>query len=111
MSDNIGCILILNVTINAKSFVLINLYILNTENNQTLNTILTTMRTIYINENSNFLQAGNFNVFFNTNLGCCGGNPPFEQKSVAKLIGIRETFDSCDVRIIINPKMKWFTLR
>ena len=32
------------------------------------------MKTFDINENTNLLLAGDFNVFFNTNLECCGGN-------------------------------------
>ena len=90
MCDNKGRILILNATIDAKNFVLINLYNPNTENeqNKVLNTLLTMMKTIDINENTNLLLAGDFNVFFNTNLECSGGNPSFKQKSVAKLIEI-----------------------
>ena len=55
MSNNKGGILILNVTIDAKNFVLINLYNLDTENEkvEVLNTLLTKMRTIEKNENSN----------------------------------------------------------
>lgn len=71
------------VTIDAKNFVLTNLYNPNTENEQVevLNTLLTMMKTVDMNENSNLLLAGDFNVFFDTNLECCGGNPPFKQKS------------------------------
>ena len=55
MSDNKDCILILNVTIDTKNFVLINLYNPNTENKQVevLNTLLTMMKTVDINENLN----------------------------------------------------------
>ena len=85
MSGNKGRILILYVTIDAKNFVLTNLYNPNTENEQVevLNTLLTMMKTVDMNENSNLLLAGDFNVFFDTNLECCGGNPPFKQKSKA----------------------------
>ena len=55
MYNNKGRILILNVTIDAKNFILINLYNLDTENEkvEVLNTLLTKMRTIEKNENSN----------------------------------------------------------
>ena len=69
------------------------------------------MKTIDINENSNFLLAGEFNDFFNTNLECCGGTPSFNKKSVAILIEIIETFSLCDVWRIGNPKTKSFTFR
>ena len=67
-----------------------DLYNPNTENEQVevLNTLLTMMKTIDINENSNLLLAGDFNVFFNTNLECCEGISSFKQKSVSKLIEI-----------------------
>ena len=113
MCDNKGRILILNATIDAKNFLLINLYNPNTENEQVevLNTLLTMMKTIDINENTNLLLAGDFDVFFNTNLECSGGNPSFKQKSVAKLIEIIETFNLCDIWRIRNPKTKRFTFR
>ena len=65
MCDNKGRILILNVTIDVKNFVLINLYNPNTENEQVeaLNILLTMMKTNDINENTNLLLAGDFNVF------------------------------------------------
>ena len=65
MCDNNGRILILNVTIDVKNFVLINLYNPNTENEQVeaLNILLTMMKTNDINENTNLLLAGDFNVF------------------------------------------------
>ena len=67
--DNKGHILILNATIDAKNFVLINLYNPNTENEQVevLNTLLAMIKTIDINENTNLLLARDFNVYFNTN--------------------------------------------
>ena len=52
-----------------------------------------------LNTNLNLL-AGEYNLFFNTNLECCEGNPSFKQKSVTKLI-----------KIIRNPKTKRFTFR
>ena len=76
-----------------------------------LNTLLTMMKTIDINENTNLLLAGDFIVFFNTNLECSGGNPSFKQKSVAKLIEIIETFNLCDIWRIRNPKTRRFTFR
>ena len=77
MCDSKGRILVLNVTIDVKNFVLmITLSLLNDPNSKSeqvevLNTLLTMMKTIVINENTNILLAGKFNVFFNTNLKCC----------------------------------------
>ena len=71
---------------------------------EVLNTLLTILKSIDINENTNLLLAGEFNVFFTTNLECCGGNPSFKQKSVAKPIETIETFNLCDIWKIRNPK-------
>ena len=90
MPDNKGNILILNLTIDVKNFVLINLYTPNTKTGfevEVLNTLLTMTKTIDISENTN-LRADDFNVFFKTNLESCRGNPSFKQQSVAKLIEI-----------------------
>ena len=85
----------------------------NTEYEQVevLNTLLTMIKTINMNENSNPLLGGNFNLFFNTNLECCRGNMSSKQKSVAKLIEIIQTFNLCDILRIRNPKTKRFTFR
>ena len=66
ISDNKGHILILNVTIDAKIFVMINSYNPNTENKQieVLNALLTIMKTTGIKENSNLFLARVFNVLF-----------------------------------------------
>ena len=58
--------LILNVTIDVKNFVLINLCNPNTENEQVelLNTLLTMKKAIDINENTKILLAGDFFFFF-----------------------------------------------
>ena len=69
------------------------------------------MKTIDINENSNLLLPGDFNVFFNANLKFCGGNSSFKQKSVAKLNEIIETLNLCDIWRIRNLKTKRFTFR
>ena len=70
---------------------------------EVLNTLLTMLKSIDIYENTNLLLAGEFNVFFTTNLECCGGNPSFKQKSFAKPIETIETFNLCDIWKIRNP--------
>ena len=66
MCDRKGRILILNVTIDAKNFVLINLYNPNTKNEEVevLNTLLTMMKTIDINENTNVLTSRRLQCIF-----------------------------------------------
>ena len=78
---------------------MISLYNPNTENEEVevLKTLLTMVKTTDMSENTDILLAGDFNVVFNTNTACCGSNPSFKQKSVAKLIEIIETFNLCDI--------------
>ena len=61
--------LCLDVTIDAKNVVFVNLCNPNTGNVQAevLNTLLNMMKVNDINKNPNLLLGGNFNVIFNTN--------------------------------------------
>ena len=61
MCENKGLILILNVTIDAKNFVLINLH--NPNTSLSFKYTLTMMKNIDINKNSDLLLARDFNVF------------------------------------------------
>ena len=86
---------------------MINLFNPSTENEQIeVNTLLTMMKTIDRNKNTNLLLAGDFNVFFYSNLECYGGILSFNQKSVAKLTELIQTFNLCDIWRIKNPKTK-----
>ena len=86
---------------------MINLFNPSTENEEIeVNTLLTMMKTIDRNKNTNLLLAGDFNVFFYSNLECYGDNLSFNQKSVAKLTELIQTFNLCDIWRIKNPKTK-----
>ena len=42
-------------------------------------------------------MAGDFNLFFHSNLDAAGGNPTLKNKSLAKLIEFKEAYDLCDI--------------
>ena len=65
MCNKKGRMLILNVSIEAKNFFLINLYNPNTENEQVevFYTLLTMMKTADTNVNTNLLLPGDFSIF------------------------------------------------
>ena len=56
-------------------------------------------------------SAGDLNVFFDSKLETKGGKPSLKQKSVAKLLELKEEYDLCDIWRIRNPKKKLYTFR
>ena len=54
-------------------------------------------------------MAGDFNIFFNSNLDAAGGNPTLKRKSLAKFIELKEAYDLCDIWRVRNTKVKQFT--
>ena len=68
-------------------------------------------------KNINFLEencivlAGYLNVFFDSKLETEGGKPSSKQKSVAKLLELKEEYDLCDIWRIRNPTKNLHTFR
>ena len=56
----------------------------------------------------NIVFGGDFNSIFDQK---SGGNPILKQKSLAKLIEIKETFFLCDIWRIRNANVRRFTFR
>ena len=52
-----------------------------------------------------------FNFIFNVNLNDIGGNPCLKEKTIAKLIQIKEKLNLCDIYRTRNPKTKCFTFQ
>ena len=55
-------------------------------------------------------MAGDFSLFFNSNLNTAGRNPTLKRKSLAKFIKLKEAYDLCDIQTVINVKVKQFTI-
>ena len=110
-TDHSGRILILDVSINDSEYILINLYNANIEKEQTevLSNLFALLKTFDVNPNKHIIMAGNFNLFFNSNLDAAGGNPTLKRESLAKLIELKEPYDLCDIWRVRNTKVKQFT--
>ena len=57
----------------------------------------------------NIIFGRDFNVFFDTNYEAQGGRPTLKEKSVAKLIHIKESLELRDIWRVRNLKKKRFT--
>ena len=110
-TDHSSRILILYVSINDSKYILTNLYHGNTEKEQieVLSNLFALLNTFDINPNKRILMAGDFNLFFNSNLDAAGGNTTLKRKSLAKLIELKEAYDLCDIWRVRNTKVKQFT--
>ena len=54
-------------------------------------------------------MARGFNLIFDTKLDAQGGNPTMKEKSLAKLIEPKESYDLCDIWRVRNMKSRQFT--
>ena len=78
---------------------MINLYNANTEKEQVevLSNLFALLKTFDINPNKHIIMAGDFSLFFNSNLNTAGRNPTLKRKSLAKFIKLKEAYDLCDI--------------
>ena len=87
-TDKHGRILILDVTIDGSEYILVNIYNANIESEQlkVLNDLSELMKKVNITHGKQIVLAGDFNLFFDSNLEAKGGKPILKEKSVARLI-------------------------
>ena len=92
ITDKHGRILIVDVTIDGSEYVLVNIYNANTESKQlkVLNDLSELMKKVNITHGKQTVLAGDFNLFFDSNLESKGGKPILKEKSVAKMIQLKE---------------------
>ena len=111
--DNHGRLLVLEVEIDSEILVLINFYNANAELEQI--STLTELNDVIMNiknvKNKNIILGGDFNLHFDSKLEAKGGKPVLKKKSIAKMIGLLENFDLCDIWRIRNLKKKRYTFR
>ena len=102
VGDTNGRILILDENIDEIRYVLVNIYNANTEVEQVqvLSELSKLMKNINFSEENRIVLAGNLNIFFDSKLETKGGKPSLKQKSVAKLLELKEEYDICDKKII-----------
>ena len=69
------------------------------------------MKNIKLLEENRIVLAGDLNVFFDSNLEAKGGKPSLKQKSVAKLLELKEEYNLCDIWRIRDRTKKSYTFR
>ena len=113
LSGNNGCILILDIDIDDKNFILINLYNPNTEAEQlkTLSKLTEMLTKLHLTQNNKIICAGDFNLLFNIKLQSYGGNPVCKKRFVRKIFELKETDNLTDIWRIRNPKAKQYNFR
>ena len=106
--------LILDAELNGTNFLLISFYNSNTES---LSSYLVSplykncLKNLMIITKKNIVFGSDFNLIFDCKFDPSGGNPILKKKSLAQLIGIKESLYFCDIWRIRNPNVKRFTFR
>ena len=87
---------------------MINLYNQNTESKQlaVLEKLENMLSTSNLIQDSQIIFAGDFNLFFNSKLESDWGNPVYKNRSVAKLIELKEKYTLTDIWRIVDPYVK-----
>ena len=83
--------------------------ILKLRNQKYLKKLQNLLKFFYINQNKRIIFAGDFNIFFNSNLEDKGGKPLPKRKYIAKLVDNKENFYICDVCRIRKFRSQNFT--
>ena len=93
--ENDGSILILDVNIDDKNFILINLYNPKTEAEQlkTFSKLMEMLTKLSLTQNDNIIRAGDFSLLFNVKLESYGGKSVFKKHFVRKIFELRQIFD------------------
>ena len=109
--DTSGRFLILEILIDGKKFLLINLYNANTEAEQlqVLDSLDSSLEEHDSDGDCIPIFGGDFNLYFDTSLDCSGGNPSLKKRSIAKLMTILDRLDASDIFRIRFPDTKQFT--
>ena len=69
------------------------------------------MRKVNITHGKQIILAGDFHLFFDSNLEAKGDKPILKEKSVARMIELKEEYDFYDIWRIRNQLKKSFTIR
>ena len=68
------------------------------------------MKNINFSEENRIVLAGDLNVFIVSKLETKGGKPSLKQKSLAKLLELKEEYDLCDIWRIRNSTKNYIVL-
>ena len=113
VKDNNGRILILDVEIQGKPYLIINLYADNDQAGQlvTLAKLESLLESFDINEERKIILEGDFNIIFDTHLDEDVGSPCLKVGTIQKLMDIISEYDLCDIFRVRNPDLRRFSWR
>ena len=85
----------LDVTIDGSQYILVNIDSANTgtELLKVLNDLSELMKMVNITYGKQTVLAGNSNLFFERNLEAKGGKPILKEKSVVRMVEVKEVYD------------------
>ena len=69
------------------------------------------MKKVSITPGKQIVLAGDFNLFFDSNLEAKRGKPILKEKSFSRMVGLKDEYDLCDIWRIRNLHEKSFTFR
>ena len=76
---------------------------------EVLNDLSEIIKKVSITYGKQIVLADDFNLFFDSNLDAKGGKPILKEKSVVRMVELKEEYDLCDIWRIRNPLEKSFT--
>ena len=111
--DNNGRILILDVKIQGKPYLIINLYGDNDQAGQvvTLAKLESLLESFDIKTERKIILGGDFNVIFDKRLDADRGSPCLKVGTIQKLMDILSEYDLCDIFRVHNSELRRFSWR
>ena len=108
--DDEGRFIILHIEIQGSPCVLINYYI---ELNQVkkLQQIKSNLQNMSINENTQFILTGDWNLIFDRSLDALGGSPTIEFNAFREIQPLMIDYELLDIWRARNPTLRQFTWR
>ena len=110
---NNGRYIILNIQIQGSPFIIIKYHAPDNENDQllVLNEINQAMDELDVEQNTQIIWGGDFNISFDLQLDTDGRNPKLKVKSITKIMSIMSDHDLCDIYRTRFPSSQCFTWR
>ena len=111
--DDEGRFIILHIEIQGSPHVLINYYAPNIELNQVkkLQQIKSNLQNMSINDNTQFILTGDWNLIFDRSLDAVGGSPTLKFNSLKEIQSLMIDYELLDIWRARNPPLRQFTWR
>ena len=111
--DDEGWFIILHIEIQGNPYILINYYGPNSEPSQvkTIKQIASRLKDLEIEDNVQYILAGNWNLIFDRSLDAMGGSPSLKCNALKELKSIMIDYNLVDIWRARNPNLRQFTWR